>query len=305
MACARCGADLRGKSEPICTACGLEFDWADAVPIDRLVCQHCEYNLRGLSETRCPECGRPFTWEQALADYHRRRNPLFEYHWRDRPVRSLFRTWRLAIRPRKLWRMVNLHDPPQCAALLVFAGICLTLLFLLSGIGRGVGYWCWNHLSGARVPNLGWLWLELTAMPGHVLREFESGRATLPLLVALTWVGASFLALLVFQQSMRLCRIKTGHVVRVWAYSVPPLLPVAALVICAYFCVGRVTFWPGAPDIEVPVVLAMLVHVQWSLWAAYRFHLRMRHALGVAVASQTMAVLATSALTAMIFAISR
>ena len=57
VGCARCGHDLRGRSDPICPACGLTFDWADAVPIERLTCAHCNYHLYGLQEKRCPECG--------------------------------------------------------------------------------------------------------------------------------------------------------------------------------------------------------------------------------------------------------
>ena len=92
VGCARCGHDLRGLVEPTCPACGLEFDWDEAVPIEQLTCQHCGYHLFGLSETRCPECGRPFNWEQVLDDYRRRQKPLFEYQWHRRPISSLGRT---------------------------------------------------------------------------------------------------------------------------------------------------------------------------------------------------------------------
>ena len=48
VGCARCGNDLRGLTESICPACGLELDWADAVPIEQLTCLHCGYHLYGL-----------------------------------------------------------------------------------------------------------------------------------------------------------------------------------------------------------------------------------------------------------------
>ncbi len=57
VACARCGEDLRGQTEPKCSACALVFDWADAVPLEELLCEGCGYHLYGLSETRCPEMG--------------------------------------------------------------------------------------------------------------------------------------------------------------------------------------------------------------------------------------------------------
>ena len=57
VGCARCGHDLRSLTEPVCPQCKLEFDWAEAVPIESLVCDQCGYHLYGLSKTRCPECG--------------------------------------------------------------------------------------------------------------------------------------------------------------------------------------------------------------------------------------------------------
>ena len=37
VACARCGHDLRGLTDPVCPACKLEFDWSVAVPIEHLI----------------------------------------------------------------------------------------------------------------------------------------------------------------------------------------------------------------------------------------------------------------------------
>ena len=125
VGCARCGHDLRGRTEAKCPACGLEFDWAAAVPIEQLKCRHCDYHLYGLRETRCPECGERFTWEEALARYHRKRIALFEYQWRERPIRSLIGTWFRAMVPGKLWKKVSIHDPPQVGPLWVMIVIIL------------------------------------------------------------------------------------------------------------------------------------------------------------------------------------
>ena len=100
VACSRCGHDLRGLSDARCPTCDLTFDWSEAVPIRELTCRKCGYHLYGLRETRCPECGEGFTWKQALADYHRRKIPIFEYRWRQQPIRSFLRTWWWALRPR-------------------------------------------------------------------------------------------------------------------------------------------------------------------------------------------------------------
>ena len=109
VGCARCGHDLRGQTAPICPHCELTFDWADAVPIERVTCVHCDYHLYGLQETRCPECGIEFTWDEALAEYHRRRLPWFEYRWRDQPIRSVLTTWRGALHPGTFWRSIDIH----------------------------------------------------------------------------------------------------------------------------------------------------------------------------------------------------
>ncbi len=45
VGCARCGHDLRGLTDPRCPACQLEFDWADAVPIEQLTSETCGYHL--------------------------------------------------------------------------------------------------------------------------------------------------------------------------------------------------------------------------------------------------------------------
>ncbi|MCH8243366.1 MAG: hypothetical protein IH897_12275, partial [Planctomycetes bacterium] len=119
--CPRCGHDLRGQTEPVCPACKLEFDWSVAVPIEELTCEKCHYHLFGLAETRCPECGERFTWKKALAAYERRRHLLFEYRWRDQPFRSLIRTAYLTLRPRLLWRQLDMHDRPQIGPSVVMA----------------------------------------------------------------------------------------------------------------------------------------------------------------------------------------
>ena len=79
VSCARCGQNLRGLQDPVCPACALEFDWSVAVPIENLTCLKCDYHLFGLTGNRCPECGTAFTWADVLEEFHRKRNPLFEY----------------------------------------------------------------------------------------------------------------------------------------------------------------------------------------------------------------------------------
>jgi len=103
-----------------------------------------------------------FTWEQALDDYHRRLKPLFEYRWRDRPCRSLVYTWWLALRPWKLWRLIDIHDRPRVwplLMLLVVATIALIIAGIVSNfVEVAIDRWRFARLMAARgrtVPMLG------------------------------------------------------------------------------------------------------------------------------------------------------
>ncbi|HUU84455.1 MAG TPA: hypothetical protein VM243_13220 [Phycisphaerae bacterium] len=121
VSCGRCGADLRGRSEPVCPQCELAFEWGDVIPLEDLRCAECGYHLKGLTRPRCPECGTSFEWSDPLGAARARRNRLIE-HWRSHPViRTLLRTWWLAaFRPRRLWAEFSIHDPPKVGPLVVF-----------------------------------------------------------------------------------------------------------------------------------------------------------------------------------------
>ena len=120
--CGRCGGTLNGVSESACPHCGLDLDWAEVVPVDRLRCPTCQYSLLGLTAMRCPECGQPFKALDVLAMARSRSSDLFENQWRRKPVGSLLRTWRLAaFRPVFLWSCYSLHDAPRIGPLLLFA----------------------------------------------------------------------------------------------------------------------------------------------------------------------------------------
>ena len=203
VACARCGHNLRGLSKPQCPACDLTFDWSEAIPLEKLVCGECGYHLCGLTETRCPECGTQFTWEDALAEYHRRKKLVFEYRWRDQPVRSLLGTWCLAARPKRLWSTLDLHDPPQIRPLLgqVFIGFILFGAVLVPVMGLGewlrarwylrLGLGTWGRQTNGNVSDLpGFIWDALSDWQTSSIVETTG-----------LWLLCSFLALLVFQQS--------------------------------------------------------------------------------------------------------
>lgn len=289
VGCARCGEDLRGLHEPICPACGLEFDWADAVPIEQLTCLHCGYHLYGLRETRCPECGESFSWEEVLAEYHRHRIPLFEYQWRRRPVRSFVGTWLRALRPGKFWRSIDIHDPPQVSPLIVMVAVGLMFFTLWVPMFYGVNTWLY---TGLWVPGVGWTAPSVGKLPADVLRRVLDPSAYTPLLVVATWCATSFVALMIFRQSMRLCKVRTVHVLRVWAYGVPLMLPLAMVAVSVLLWGTTVSMGIWLSEVIIPMIpLVFLAHVIWSLDRGYKHYLRMPHSSAVAGASQIVALL--------------
>ncbi len=291
VGCARCGHDLRGLSESTCPACNLEFDWADAVPIEQLICLQCGYHLYGLRETRCPECGESFTWDEVLRTYRSILKAPFEYRWRDQPVRSFVQTWSRALRPAKLWKGIDIHDPPQIAPLFLMTVVMLAAITFAYTIMHGIDTWLrqsgWIRYQG------GWVRSALFAeLPKYLLRASRGPNVYNILAPVLFWISASFLALMVFPQSMRLCKVRTAQILRVWAYALLPVVPIACVIGLAY---AWVIHWRGSWS-PMPVgsllVLFVLAHATWSLRCGYKTYLRMPHGMGIAVASQIIAVLA-------------
>lgn len=300
VGCARCGHDLRGLTEPACPACGLEFNWADAVPIEQLTCLHCGYHLYGLRDTRCPECGEPFTWSEVLLEYRAAQKPLFEYRWRDQPLRSFVRTLFRALRPGRFWRHIDIHDPPQVVPLIVLVIPVLVLYAVAWPVFMGIATWLWALLWWVRSGQ--GLRLDFSGLLSEVTTMAMGASNYIPAAIAGLWCAMSFAALMVFRQSMRLCKVRTIHVVRVWAYSLPLTLPLLLFGVAAFILVYLLlTVGPGPGGSSdfgeffvFAIVFAYFAYVVWSLRQGYRWYLRMRHSLGVAVASQVVALLASA-----------
>lgn len=295
VGCARCGQDLRGLTEPKCPACDLEFDWSKAVPIEHLVCRVCAYHLCGLRENRCPECGEPFTWKEVLDDYHRRQKPLFEYRWRERPIRSLVYTWWLALRPWKLWRTIDIHDPPRTVALSIMVGLAVAA-FVLAGVLPGtlasVVYDIQSRprwtASGYMMPTL------ISRLPSFVTMSFDD---VVEFAVTIGfWAMCSFLALLVFQQSMQIYKVRTNHVFRIWVYTVAMLSPPACLICYGTLAALSVFHLPvygrTVAGIATLSLLILVIYSAMAFVVGYRRYLHMPHSARLVVASQIIALLA-------------
>jgi endogenous inhibitor of DNA gyrase (YacG/DUF329 family) len=294
--CARCGHNVRRQTEPKCPACGLEFTWAEAVPLEKLTCGKCEYHLYGLSEPRCPECGESFDWNDALPRFRRKQKPLFEYRWRDSPVRSLIHTWLLTLRPDRLWRLIDIHDPPAVVPLLVFTMFALLAITSIYVLGLGVEEWVIDRVYGGR-------WMgpgipTIAELPIYILRKaLTPGLYSVCVWVA-PWWAMAFAPLMIFQQSMRRCRVRPRHVFRVVVYALTPQLlfvPVCFWVACVLnIYPWNSNVWRSRQQaflIGIAAATAYVLHAGWSMRQGYEVYIRMPHATGVAIASLSVTLL--------------
>ena len=303
--CARCGQDLRGLQDPKCPGCALSIDWAEAVPIEELICEQCGYHLFGLTENRCPECGRPFTWPEALAAHHRRGVPLFEHQWRKRPVRSFIVSMRRALRPRKLWTFVSLHDRPPVKPLMFMSLASLVLAASMFFTATTILHWI--NTSQVQTWSAGRMNRTLSAGALYEALSIAADVLAGVVIPVLCWSALSFAALMIFRQSMRIYRVQLAHVIRVWAYAVPGSFVWLVSVIAAVVIFTSITdhlaqdgvgvnLGPFTEGIAWGALLLSGWQVIWSLRCGYRHYMRMDNAFGVAIASQIIAVLATATL---------
>jgi len=291
VACARCGCNLRDHDEPRCPTCGFEFDWSEAVPLEELTCPTCGYHLCGLNDPRCPECGNAFTWDGVLEWYRRARSMLFEHHWRDRPVRSFLVSFARSVRPKRFWAELNIHDPVPVRPLLAMTMIAAMLSACVGLIVFVVSFWLWFSIRRVN-------WVEafqFSSLVRFLISALEDRGFREAVFVNVLWCFLCIFALLIFQQSMRRCRVRTGHVIRVWAYAVTRGLlsiPLTLLLFCA--------LRPLVTSVYVIEALAILVvgcvvvaNAGHAIFRGYRDYLKMDHSLAVAISSQLMAVPAT------------
>lgn len=289
VSCPRCGRDLFGHTEARCPQCALAFDWSEVVPIEELTCLTCGYHLYGLSETRCPECGNDFDWDSVLLDYRTRQRPFFEYRYRRNPIRSLIRSWWLAIQPWRLWRIAELHDGRRTkvlllllaltivGAILIIYGSTLAMRTLGSPLFAMAGFPATaNILAGWAIPRL----------PESVLHHFTF------LVPAFLF---EFLVLMTLRQSMRQCRALSSHVVRVAVYAAIPSLLVSPVVTPAIVALGAALGVIATQHTILqipffPIPLGLMIHFI-SISLGYRLYLRMRHAWAVGLAATVILVL--------------
>lgn len=110
------------------------------------------------------------------------------------------------------------------------------------------------------------------------------------------------MSLMLYRQSMRIYKVRSVHVVRVWAYATAGFLPLAVLGYLPAFAIAeyysstgnwlRTLKFSWLYDTQPHFALMVLIHGTWSIAQGYRKYLRIPHWLGVAFVSQVMAGLA-------------
>jgi len=294
VGCARCGTDLRGLTEPKCPACALEFDWSVAVPLEALTCQHCGYHLYGLCQNRCPECGESFAWDDVLTAYHRTRIPFFEYQYRRHPFRVFARAFVDSIHPRRLWSTISLHDPPRVGALLILWIACAAVMV---GLPAALGEVYQRLIAVMENP-----WTSSASFFGSWRGQpFGVGEAVFAVLALAAWCGVMFLTLASMHWSLKACRVRRAHVLRVCMY-VPPfvmIMPaglytimfIADVLVVHRFVDQRIALFLVQAFLSLgnlAVFVCSIIHVG----IAYKRYIKMRHAWGIAIAASLAALLA-------------
>jgi len=201
-------------------------------PVDghSVLCPLCGYDLRGLIEPRCPECGYRFVWAELLDRKLNTHPYLFEHHPRNN-IWSFVRTAIGGLNPVRFWRTLQPQMTPRPRRLLKYWIVCTILPALLGAtllaatamadhfyppfspltlLARRHG---WPRQPPPQPPprpplvdTLDQLSVLATAL------IFSAG-------VVVAWTISTFLALLVFQQTMDRAQIRRIHVARCVGYS--------------------------------------------------------------------------------------
>jgi len=170
-----------------------------------LCCPRCGYNLRLLTLPRCPECGLHFRWDElirAKEDFSTR-PPLFEYHWREHPIRSFSLTVSLCLQPWRLWRWLPLTAVPSIRPIPFLIVLVLALLALLSLTARYV--WLTRSRLMSTVPEY------FNNFPWHNWFYGLYHEIVPPsLLVLIIWISIQ-----VFRQTILRYRVQQRHLLRV------------------------------------------------------------------------------------------
>jgi hypothetical protein len=248
-------------------------------------CPLCDYNLRGLSDPRCPECGYRFEWAAVLDPANRLHPYLFEHH-PEKSVRAYLQTLIHHLLPGKFWTTLTPTHRLRPQRILLYWAIYAIVTFIPAVVALIASL---RYYSGLRSGAQGWYWTNSpdTLTQIAISREgFAIETATL-LLALYPWF--SFLALMIFQQSMRRARIKPSHVLRCAIYSGDVILWYSLAATMAILWLPRIPRVPQTEQLALLLaggaLLAGLLNAA-RLWVAYKRYMKFKRALAVVFASQ-------------------
>lgn len=245
-------------------------------------CPLCDYNLRGLHEPRCPECGYQFDWPSVL-DPNKRRHPyLFEHH-PERNIRSFLQTLLRHLRPFEFWKTAQPTHHIRARRLIVYSLVCTAAVLLSAAVG----------ITEVVRDRLRWM---SPPPPRHLLQFVANalGRdgarlIILGVLLLTVFPWLNFAALMIFQQSMRRAKVKTGHVLRCAIYSGDVIFWYGLAAAITIACFGA-NLQPGVIQVLIVrftfgfILVAAVNAVR--LWVAYANYMQFKAALATVLAAQ-------------------
>jgi hypothetical protein len=206
---------------------------------------------------------------KAKEEFHTR-PPIFEYHWRDHPIRSLALTITMCLQPWRLWRWLPLTAVPSVRVMPLLFGLVVMFLALLSSSGEYAWY-THNQLKywgPSNFQSFQWGWW---------FRGFMSQVVTPSMLVGTVW-----LSIQVFRQTIAHYHIRQGHIVRICLFSWigfvtsrfigEYVLTIVALLYLRFFQ----TFLPGYYSLAKVVDAISFAILFLSLGLGFQSYLRVR-----------------------------
>jgi hypothetical protein len=301
-------------------------------PEVELACPLCGYNLRGLTDPRCPECGFAFTWAE-LRDAKRDQHPwLCEHATAGRRARAFMSTWLRTCRPRRFWREVTPANPVRRRALVRYWIVAVLLMtgvivgpllvqggrlaidvrrmranykpvpgqpgiYYLAGTGGRLSVKYTAAQLDASLPRV-WSTSFARDVADAYLRR-TGGAFVAMVVVTAAWPWLTFLALMIFGESMRRAKVNKDHVLRTAVYGCDFGLLMTAVAVAMFWLWddrafgrprGRQLAELGA-DLAMLTALVCAAATTYRLTFAYGRYLRFHLPLATVLATQVIVFL--------------
>jgi hypothetical protein len=280
-------------------------------------CPRCGYDLSAIPpmwmsqcpvQGTCSECGLEFAWGGLLDPALYRDHRFFE-HAQVRLARAFWLTLSRLFRPRAFWSWCRLEAAFNRKRSFLFVLLGAGLLYTLAELLLALVLIPITYVRYA--PQTIWFadgWMHLTAAPlvegllpfCEVVHELRLTVLTQPVvefcglhveferlpLVAVLISAMVPLAFLSLPHTLRRCRVRREHILRIWLYGlvlVPLLLQLPYMLPVIWGSLGMGSVLSDAQQDWVQVALLLLWQLVW--WhAAARCYLRLPHAWGIAAA---------------------